>query len=189
MFEAQAHATPDAVALTYQDQHLTYQALNQQANQLARTLRQQHVIRYEHELTADTPIALYLDRSVDMVVSILAVLKAGGAYVPISPEYPKERTQFILEDTAAPLILTQQAHLSQLDGWLNDLPQLPELVLADNTSPQSPDNLNLTVSGDDLAYIIYTSGTTGKPKGVMMPHSAYADFIHQYHQSLQSDQS
>ncbi|GLQ74640.1 non-ribosomal peptide synthetase [Vibrio penaeicida] len=186
LFEAQVQTTPNAVALTYQDQHLTYQELNQKANQLARTLRQQHVIRYERELTADTPIALYLDRSVDMVVSILAVLKAGGAYVPVSPEYPKERTQFILEDTAAPLVLTQQTHLSQLDGWLSDLPQLPELVLADNAYPQSSENLDLTVSGDDLAYIIYTSGTTGKPKGVMMPHSAYADFIHQYHQSVET---
>ncbi|RTZ24052.1 non-ribosomal peptide synthetase [Vibrio penaeicida] len=186
LFEAQVQTTPNAVALTFQDQHLTYQELNQKANQLAHTLRQQHVIRYERELTADTPIALYLDRSVDMVVSILAVLKAGGAYVPVSPEYPKERAQFILEDTAAPLVLTQQTHLSQLDAWLSDLPQLPELVLADNAYPQSSENLNLTVSGDDLAYIIYTSGTTGKPKGVMMPHSAYADFIHQYHQSVET---
>ncbi|WP_139383474.1 AMP-binding protein, partial [Vibrio nigripulchritudo] len=138
-------------------------------------------------LKPDTPVALFMERSSEMLIAILAVLKAGGAYVPVSPEYPKERAQFIFEDTAAPLVLTQQSKLSELDSWLNELSALPELIAVDSPSAyegQSTDNLDLAISGNDLAYVIYTSGTTGKPKGVMMPHSAYADFIHQYHQSL-----
>ncbi|CCN80391.1 non-ribosomal peptide synthetase [Vibrio nigripulchritudo] len=187
LFEAQAQQTPDAVALVYQEEVLTYHALNEKSNQLANTLRDTHQQRYQSELKPDTPVALFMERSSEMLIAILAVLKAGGAYVPVSPEYPKERAQFIFEDTAAPLVLTQQSQLSELDSWLNELSALPELVAVDSPSAyegQPTDNLDLSISGNDLAYVIYTSGTTGKPKGVMMPHSAYADFIHQYHQSL-----
>nr|WP_269808913.1 non-ribosomal peptide synthetase [Enterovibrio nigricans] len=187
LFETQARQTPEAVALVYQEEVLTYQALNEKANQLARTLRDTYRERHQSELTADTPVALFLARSSEMLIAMLAVLKAGGAYVPISPEYPKERAQFIFEDTGAPLVLTQQAQLGELDHWLNALPALPELIAVDSPSAyveQPMDNLDVPLSGSDLAYIIYTSGTTGKPKGVMMPHAAYADFIHQYHQSL-----
>ncbi|CCO59682.1 putative ANTIBIOTIC SYNTHETASE fused with CoA-dependent acyltransferase [Vibrio nigripulchritudo] len=187
LFEAQAQQTPDAIALVHQEEVLTYQALNEKANQLANTLRETYQQRYQSELKPDTPVALFMERSSEMLIAILAVLKAGGAYVPVSPEYPKERAQFIFEDTAAPLVLTQQSKLSELDSWLNELPALPELIAVDSPSAyegQSTDNLDLAISGNDLAYVIYTSGTTGKPKGVMMPHSAYADFIHQYHQSL-----
>ncbi|MBD2790381.1 AMP-binding protein, partial [Xenorhabdus sp. DI] len=104
---------------------LTYRQLNQRANQLAAVIRQ-------YSLQADTPIALYLDRSLEMVISMLAVLKAGGAYVPISPAYPAERVQFMLADTAAPCVVTQQRHLTTLTEYAQALAEPPILLAADN---------------------------------------------------------
>ncbi|WP_187650975.1 AMP-binding protein, partial [Xenorhabdus indica] len=129
-----------------------------------------------HEtIQADTPIALYLDRSPEMVIAILAVLKAGGAYVPISPAYPAERVQFILTDTETPCVLTQQRHLATLAEYSQPLTEPPILIAADDrtiTAGQSVENPVRINRPTDLAYIIYTSGTTGQPKGVMVEHSS-----------------
>ncbi|MCJ8271072.1 MAG: amino acid adenylation domain-containing protein, partial [Psychrosphaera sp.] len=156
VFEEQVKKTPDNIALVFEGKSLTYHALNSQANQLA------HVIQSQHAIKPDTCVALYLDRSLATVISILAVLKAGGAYVPISPDYPKTRTDFILNDTKAPIVLTQ-GHL------LNDI-TAPIVIDVEELESAPTKNLPLTSSANDLAYVIYTSGTTGQPKGVMVEH-------------------
>ncbi|PCK05040.1 MAG: non-ribosomal peptide synthetase, partial [Alteromonadaceae bacterium] len=176
VFEQQVLKTPDNIALVLGEESLSYRQLNEQANHLAHVIRASHLQRHGQALSADTLIALYLDRSLSMVISILAVLKAGGAYVPISPEHPQERVGFILSDCGATLVLTEQAHLQTLDELLTETGSLAVLLTADNldvtaqcVSQANPES----VSGpDDLAYVIYTSGTTGQPKGVAITHGA-----------------
>ncbi|WP_145956652.1 non-ribosomal peptide synthetase, partial [Xenorhabdus budapestensis] len=185
LFEAQVERTPDNVALVFENETLTYHQLNERANQLAFVIRecylQQNYQQQNNEtMQADTPIALYLDRSLEMVISILAVLKAGGAYVPISPAYPAERVQFILTDIAAPCVLTQQRHLTTLAEYIQILTEQPVLIAADDrtiTTDQSVENPVRINRPTDLAYIIYTSGTTGQPKGVMIEHKNVAHMV------------
>ncbi|MCJ8267882.1 MAG: condensation domain-containing protein, partial [Psychrosphaera sp.] len=160
LFETQVSQSPNAIALVSDGQKLSYQQLNEQANQLA------------HLLPADALIGLYLDRSVDMVVSILAVLKAGSAYVPISPDYPRARTEFIVNDTNAPLIITEQKYQSKLAGF--------NTLLGDTLSKETRNKTNnpkVEVSVNDLAYVIYTSGTTGTPKGVMIEQQNVVHYL------------
>ncbi|WP_416778066.1 amino acid adenylation domain-containing protein [Xenorhabdus budapestensis] len=174
-FEAQVVATPDNIALVFEGESLTYRQLNERANQLASAICEHYQQQYHAPMPADTPVALYLDRSLEMVISMLAVLKAGGAYVPISPEYPAERVRFILADTQAPCVVTQQRHLPVLETYCEILPVQPALIAADDqavTAGQPAENPALINQPTDLAYIIYTSGTTGQPKGVMVEHSS-----------------
>ena len=182
LFEAQVDKTPDNIALVFEDQQLTYQQLNLRANQLARQIRATYQQRHGSTLSPDTLIALYLDRSLEMIISILAVLKAGGAYVPIAPEYPQSRTLFILEDTKAPLLLTQSHYTGQLDGWISKLKEQPPVLIAtDQMSDMESyvtENLSPVSKAQDLAYVIYTSGTTGNPKGVMLSHCSAVNRIH-----------
>ncbi|MFY0568156.1 non-ribosomal peptide synthase/polyketide synthase [Archangium lansingense] len=176
LFEAQAARTPDTVAVQFEDSHLTYRQLDARANQLAHHLR-------DLGLTPGTPVAMCVERSLNMVISTLAILKAGCAYVPLDPSYPRERLEFMLQDVRAPLLLTQR-HLAE---------RLPSgharLVLLDSdahlVSQQSEASPGVTVSSDALAYVMYTSGSTGLPKGVCIPHrgvvrlvmgSRFADF-------------
>ncbi|WP_228005720.1 non-ribosomal peptide synthetase [Xenorhabdus sp. BG5] len=180
LFEVQAERTPDNVVLVFEGETLTYRQLNQRANQLARVIREHYQQYKEAPLPADTPIALYLDRSLEMVISILAVLKAGGAYVPISPAYPPERVQFILQDTQSPCVLTQQHYLTALAEYTQALRKPPIRIAADDqtlTRDQSVENLASVNNPADLAYIIYTSGTTGQPKGVMIEHKNVAHLV------------
>ncbi|WP_152547948.1 non-ribosomal peptide synthetase, partial [Photobacterium galatheae] len=178
LFEAQAARTPDNIALVFEGQSLTYRELNAKANQLARQIRQTYRASHQAELPADTLVALYLDRSPEMVISILAVLKAGAAYVPISPEYPTERSAFILEDTCASLIMTHLPQQASVDALLSDGHEA-QMILADSDTLTefSDSNLDNGPSPDDLAYVIYTSGTTGQPKGVMVAHQSAAHLI------------
>jgi iturin family lipopeptide synthetase A len=165
LFEAQVAKTPESIALTFADQHLTYLELNQKANQLARLLRMKGV-------KPDTFVGLLVEPSVEMIVGILGILKAGGAYLPIDSGYPEERIRFILEDSQAKIVLTQR-DLKQkfiLDQTLIELDNETSYV-GENTNPES---LN---QPQDLAYLIYTSGSTGRPKGVMIPHQAVVNFI------------
>ncbi len=177
-FEAQVAKTPQSAALVFENVRLSYQQLDQQANQLADLIQSQYHQRYQQAMAAGTPIALYLDRSVTMVVSILAVLKAGGAYVPLSPEHPKARSEFILNDIQAPFVLTDSVYAPKLRDWLSQLEQLNTKVLIAAQLPQdlAAQNINspLTLQScdTDLAYVIYTSGTTGQPKGVGVSHGA-----------------
>ncbi|WP_299005771.1 non-ribosomal peptide synthetase [uncultured Shewanella sp.] len=172
LFEEQVERTPDNIALVFEGIELTYYELNQRANQLAHYLRGQYQEKYHIPLKPDTLIALYLDRSFEMVISMLAVLKAGGAYVPIAPEYPKARTVFMLNDTNAPFVITQVHYQTKLSEWISEAQLSTSLIQADDEglASQALDNLTLMSQASDLAYVIYTSGTTGQPKGVMVEH-------------------
>jgi amino acid adenylation domain-containing protein len=161
LFEEQADKMPDAIALRYEDQHLSYREVNQKANQLARYLQSCGV-------EAEALVGICLERSLLMIIGILAILKAGGAYVPLDPTYPPERLAFMLEDTQIFLLLTQQ-HLENL------LPSTKAHVICLDTNhhqftEENYNNLPLTVTAQNLAYVIYTSGSTGQPKGVCITH-------------------
>lgn len=168
LFEAQVKRTPNAWALEYDLDQLSYSDLNERSNQLAHYLRTLGV-------GPEVRVALCLERGIEMVIGILGVLKAGGAYVPLDPEYPLERLRFIAEDAQAPVLLTQsrlhkrlpqvQAQILELDtGW--------EPVAA-----QSRENLPSVAKPENAAYVIYTSGSTGRPKGVVVIHRGLTNFL------------
>jgi amino acid adenylation domain-containing protein/non-ribosomal peptide synthase protein (TIGR01720 family) len=157
LFEAQAAHRPEAVALVEGTQQLSYQQLNRRANQLAHRLQQLGV-------RPETRVAVYLPRSIDLVVSLLAILKAGGVYVPLDPDYPEARLQFMLADSAAEVLLTWGDLRAGLPAFAGSVAALDEdAALLD---AQSSANLPPTALGHNLAYVIYTSGSTGQPKGV-----------------------
>jgi amino acid adenylation domain-containing protein len=162
LFEQQVERSPDAIALVFEDQQLTYQELNRWANQLARHLRNQGI-------GPEVMVGICMERSLEMVVGLLGILKAGGAYLPLDPMYPPERLAFMLEDTLVPLVLTQEKLVPML------LEQGIPLVCLDTGCPaiaplRSEENPALQVGSDNLAYVIYTSGSTGTPKGVLLEH-------------------
>jgi amino acid adenylation domain-containing protein len=169
LFEAQVKRTPDSPALTFADQTLTYRELNARANQLAHHLRGLGA-------APEQLIAILMERSSEMVVSLLAVLKAGAAYLPLDPAYPAQRLSYMLADSGASLLLTQEELL----------PRLPEheaqVIVVERKwseiSKQSEENPPLVATPDNLAYVIYTSGSTGQPKGVMIHHRPLVNYLH-----------
>jgi amino acid adenylation domain-containing protein len=169
LFEAQAERSPHAVAVVFENQQLSYGELNIKANQLASYLR-------ELGVGPQTLVGLCVERSLEMVIGVLAILKAGGAYVPLDPAYPKERLAFMLQDAQVQIVLTQQQLLLELPT--NHGVQL--LCLDTDcvqVAEQADTNLGNTASSEDLAYVIYTSGSTGKPKGVQISHGAVVNFL------------
>ncbi len=169
MFEAQALATPQRVAMRAGAEEISYADLNRRANQLAHHLRSLGV-------APDTLVAVCTERSVDMVVALLAVLKAGAAYVPLDPTYPAERLSHMLADARPKVLLTQHA----LAGYL---PAGGAIALELDTqrelwASQPADNPSNRTLPNHLAYVIYTSGSTGKPKGVGVRQASLANFIH-----------
>ena len=166
-FEAQVVATPDATALVFEDQSLSYSAVNAAANRLAHRLIAQGV-------TKGTPVGLATTRGVDLLVSALGILKAGGAYVPLDPAYPADRIRHYIADSGAPVIVTQSALADDLprgDAALVVLDTDAELTRQPETNPDAG------ADTDTLAYLIYTSGSTGTPKGVMVRHGNVANFF------------
>ncbi|MDK1289723.1 non-ribosomal peptide synthetase, partial [Pseudoalteromonas umbrosa] len=170
LFEAQVNKYADKVALQCGDTTLSYQMLNQRANQLASYLKSKHEIR------RGQLIGLCVQRSMDMVVGMLAILKAGGAYVPIDPTYPEDRIQYILEDANLSLVLSEsglQGITSMKTKWLAlDCLSLDEYCIENNQACSDE------VKASDLAYVIYTSGSTGSPKGVMVEHRNVNALMH-----------
>ena len=162
LIEAQVELTPDAEALVFAGQRLTYTQLNRRANCLAHRLMDAGV-------GPDVLVGLAVERSIEMVVGLLAVLKAGGAYVPLDPEYPRERLAYMLEDSGVKLLLTQAHLLEQLP-----IPEgLETLVLGEaGFDGYSEANPSIVLEGENLAYVIYTSGSTGQPKGAGNRHCA-----------------
>ncbi|QEI43193.1 Tyrocidine synthase 3 [Dolichospermum sp. UHCC 0315A] len=161
LFEEQVERNPDAVAVVFEEQQLTYDELNCRANQLAQYLRSLGV-------SADVLVGLCVERSLEMIVGLLAILKAGGAYVPLDPEYPQERLSFILEDAQVKVLLTQQSLLDKLQSHQAQLVCLDEIW--EEIVQNNQDNPTSGVTAFHLANVIYTSGSTGKPKGVMVEH-------------------
>ena len=169
LIEAQVERTPAAIALRYDNQTLSYQQLNTQANQLAHYLQRQGI-------PPDTPVGLCLERSPQMLVALLAILKAGGAYLPLDPALPAARLAWMLHDAQVPLLLTH----SQLQPTLPDCPATqvmcldhlePALAIEPTTKPLA------ATTPRHLAYVIYTSGSTGQPKGVQIPHAALVNVL------------
>jgi amino acid adenylation domain-containing protein len=172
-FAAQAARTPDAIALSAADQQLTYRQLDQRANRLGNLLR-------TYGVGPATPVGVCLERSLDLVVALLAVLKAGGAYLPLDPTYPTERLAFMLEDSRAAVLIvaTTDDGRRTTDGWGGaDLPIVDLAADQPRIAAERADNLDGAASADSLAYVIYTSGSTGTPKGVAIPHHALAHLI------------
>ena len=161
LFEAQTERTPDAIAVVFDREQLTYRELNRRANQLAHHLKNLGV-------KPEIPVGILVDRSLEMVVGLLGILKAGGAYVPLDPAYPPERLVFMLEDAQVGVVLTQARLVESLpkhQGRIVCLDTDWEII-----ERQSEANLISEVKLDNLAYVIYTSGSTGKPKGVAIEH-------------------
>jgi len=171
LFEEQVERTPEAVAVTHGSQQLSYRALNRRANQLARYLRDRGV-------GPDDFVGLCVERGVEMVVGILGILKAGGAYVPLDPAYPRQRLEYMLNDTSPKLVLTQdrlKQHVPHagvviaLDGQADEIAQQPEHDLS---------RAAVGLNSHHLAYVIYTSGSTGQPKGVAIEHRNTVNLIY-----------
>jgi amino acid adenylation domain-containing protein len=169
LFEAQVERTPDAIALVFEKQQLTYQELNCRANQLAQYLR-------GLEVGTETLVGICIERSIEMVVGLLGILKAGGAYVPLDPTYPQERLALMLSDTQLQVLLTSEKLIA-------GLPKHSALVVFLDRdwkaiSQEKQYNLITNTKPTNLAYILYTSGSTGQPKGVAVEHRSTVNFLH-----------
>ncbi|AET69202.1 amino acid adenylation enzyme/thioester reductase family protein [Desulfosporosinus orientis DSM 765] len=158
LFEEQAVRTPDQTAAVFEGESLTYEELNSRANCLARLLREKGVGR-------DKIVGLMPERSLEMLVGIMAILKAGGAYLPIAPETPGERIGYMLEDANAVLLITHEHLMNRVSSQWEVLDLSSEFIAGEKSF--NLENVNLP---RDLAYVMYTSGSTGKPKGVMIEH-------------------
>jgi natural product biosynthesis luciferase-like monooxygenase protein len=169
LFEEQAARTPEAVALVYENEELSYRALNERANQLAEHLRSLGV-------GPDRLVGIHVERSLELVISVLAVMKSGGAYVPLDPEYPSERIAFMLQDAKLAVVITSERHAAELrapaettivrlDADASEIARHPKRDLEGGAEPHH------------LAYVIYTSGSTGVPKGVMVEHRNVVSFF------------
>jgi amino acid adenylation domain-containing protein len=180
VFEVQVARTPDAVAVIFEDQQLTYVELNQRANRLAHFLQSLGV-------KPEILIGVCMERSIEMVVAILAILKAGGAYAPIDPTYPKGRLRFMSDDMHTPLLLTQEQVVSFLPS--HDAKIICVDAEWEVITKYPASNPLSEVEADNLAYVIYTSGSTGKPKGVEIPHRAISNHMFWLQSEFNIDQS
>ena len=176
LMEAQVKRTPDSIAVVFDQHQLSYNDLNQQANRLSRRLLRMGV-------GPDKLVGICVERSLEMVVGLLAILKAGGAYVPLDPAYPAERLSYMLSDSRVSVLLTQERlvpRLPQHDAQVLCLDRLNEIVAAEDSS-----NLETNVYPENLAYTIYTSGSTGRPKGAMNTHRAICNRLQWMQQEYQ----
>ena len=169
LFTIQAELTPDAVAVAFQDRELTYRELNAQVNQLAHYLRLQGV-------GSDVVVGLHLERSLEMMIGLLAIHKAGGAYLPLDPDFPADRLAFMVEDSQTTLILTQEKLIPHFVVD-HDVRIIPIDTLWAEITQQPTTNPHSGVKPENLSYVIYTSGSTGKPKGVMVEHRHVVNFF------------
>ncbi|ABA23460.1 Amino acid adenylation [Trichormus variabilis ATCC 29413] len=175
---AQVERTPEAIAVTFDKQQLTYQELNHKANQLGHYLQTLGV-------QPETLVGVCLERSLEMVICLLGILKAGGAYVPIDPEYPQERIAYMLEDSQVKVLLTQEKLLNQIPHHQAQTicvdREWEKISTQANTNPKS------NIKTDNLAYVIYTSGSTGKPKGAMNTHKGICNRLLWMQEAYQID--
>ncbi|MFB0845973.1 amino acid adenylation domain-containing protein, partial [Paenibacillus oleatilyticus] len=183
LFEKQAERTPEATAVVYENDRLTYRELNERANRLARTLQAQGV-------KPNQLVGILADRSTDLLVGALAVWKAGGAYVPLDPDYPSDRIQFMLEDSAATVLLTQTHLQERARQWVQGEQTLQAVLCLEDEAAYAEDASNVANVNEphDLAYVIYTSGTTGRPKGVMIEHRSLVNTAAGYRREYRLDQ-
>jgi amino acid adenylation domain-containing protein len=169
LFSEQAERTPEAVAVIYEGQHFTYRELNERANQLAHYLRRSGV-------GPEVIVGICLQRSLELIVGLLAILKSGGAYLPLDPSYPQARLAFILEDAAVKRVLTRTQLRSRLPR-IENLQLMDVDALWDLISQYPAEEFEPILFPDNLAYVIYTSGSTGRPKGVMLRHGSLQNYL------------
>lgn len=162
LLEDQARKTPDKVAITFENKEITYQELNERANQVALKLK-------TYQIQSGDFVAVMAERSIEMIVGICGIVKAGGAYIPIDPTYPEERILYMLEDCRAKVLLTYQVK-ANIKVSVIDL----ENILDEERREENPER---KMSAEDICYCIYTSGTTGKPKGTMIPNKAVVRLV------------
>ena len=172
LFEEQVEAGPDVLAIIYKNEQLTYSGLNENANRMAILLKSKGV-------KPGKLVAMLIDRSLEMMVAIMAVLKAGGAYMPISLKCPPERVKYVIEDSRAEVLLTRQQFLNA-QGNLCNLESI-DVGNIGNIGRGNTGNLN---NSNDAVYVIYTSGSTGKPKGVIMEHRCVANLVAGLHDTI-----
>ncbi len=175
LFEEQVAQSPNAIAAIFDNEQVSYDQLNRRANQLAHYLQQRGVC-------PEMRVGISMERSIDMIVAVLAILKAGGAYVPIDPTYPKDRIAFMLRDSQLAILLTQEALLERFQ-----LDQVQVICLDsewDQIARESDQNPKSPVTPENLAYIIYTSGSTGQPKGALLEHRGVINFVHEFARML-----
>jgi surfactin family lipopeptide synthetase A len=173
LFERQVAAQPEAIAVIFKNQQLTYQQLNARANRWARYL-------VELGVKAETIVAVMGDRNIDFLTAILAIFKAGGAYLPLNPEHPAERVQQVLAQSQVPLLLAHSslsAMLSPILAQLETQPQLTDFAAIDRWESNS-ENLEVRADPDNLAYVIYTSGSTGTPKGALLEQRGMVNHLY-----------
>ena len=169
LFEEQVEKTPDATAVVFEGEQLSFHQLNERANQLAHYLKSKGV-------KTETLVPLFIERGLNMMVGILGILKAGGAYVPIDTDFPQERISYMLEDTGAALLVTSEESRFKLQ--LEKEVEIIDIEADWNlNSPYSKENVRTGISSQNLAYVIYTSGSTGNPKGVMIEHRNLGDYV------------
>lgn len=169
VIESQCNKDPERKAVLFGEEAISYQELNERSNQLANFLRSEGI-------GPDIFVGICLDRSIEMVIGVLGVLKSGGAYLPLDPDYPTDRLQYMVEDSGAPVVITQSS-LKQLLPFPDNVRMIcidDDKQIIDQYSRKTPESVNRP---DNLAYIIYTSGSTGKPKGVQVPHRAVVNFL------------
>ncbi|HEY6349975.1 MAG TPA: amino acid adenylation domain-containing protein [Candidatus Angelobacter sp.] len=168
LFEAQVQRTPNEIAIIFEDQELSYSQLNARANQVARRL----------VAMGSRPgelIGIFMERSLEMVVAVLAIAKSGAACLPLDPAYPKERLAFMLQDSAAAIVVSQQHLASGLPGSAAQVVCLDSELTA--IAEEDENDLHVAVSPENWLYVIYTSGSTGRPKGVLVPHRVLVNLV------------
>ncbi|MCU7552942.1 amino acid adenylation domain-containing protein, partial [Chitinophagaceae bacterium LB-8] len=178
LFEQQVEKTSHSIAVVFEERQLTYQELNERSNQLAHYLRGKGV-------KEETLVPLCLDRSLEMMVGILGILKAGAAYVPIDPEYPQERITYMLQDTAAAIVVSSQEYLDLLSSAQGSWEVVDLKALNHALAHQPTSNPQTNLQASHLAYVIYTSGSTGTPKGVMVEHSGVVNLLYSIAEHVQ----
>ena len=167
MFEAQVDRSPDATALVFRGQRISYRQLSRRANQLANLLIARGV-------KGGDLVGVLMDRSVEMVVTLYAVLKTGAAYVPLDPAYPAHRLAIMVEDARPAMILTQTSRLDQLNGIVAERLAVDGPGLLEGQSTEAP---SVAIKPNDVAYVMYTSGSTGRPKGAQVTHGNIQNFF------------
>jgi amino acid adenylation domain-containing protein/thioester reductase-like protein len=170
LMEAQVKRTPDAVAVEFGAERLTYDELNRRAREVAKVLT-------AYGVKPGVLVGLFVDRSLEMLVGLLGVLKAGGAYLPLDPSFPLERLAFMLTDSHASIVLTHSS-------LLKDIPETGAKIICLDALEKAGRGRKVKAGADDLAYMIYTSGSTGKPKGVQIHHRAVVNFLCSMRESL-----
>ncbi|MEH2434859.1 MAG: amino acid adenylation domain-containing protein [Nostoc sp.] len=168
LFEAQVEKSPDAIALVFDNQQLSYKELNVRSNQLAHYLKKIGV-------QTESIVGICVECSAEMIIAILGIFKAGGAYLPLDPSYPQERLNFMLQDAQVSVLLTQENLLQNFTAFSNQIICIDKDLVA--ITQHSGENPNSCVTLENLAYVIYTSGSTGQPKGVLIEHRGLSNLL------------